>query len=87
MTQRKERLHTLHDAAFNDLPCCFFCAVELPVLDNELYHAVKPGLSSYKDNPEEVCIPANTLTYCIFGVNWLPLDHQIHWDFLWVGFR
>uniref|UniRef100_A0A671UC00 nucleoside diphosphate phosphatase n=1 Tax=Sparus aurata TaxID=8175 RepID=A0A671UC00_SPAAU len=29
--------------------------VELPVLDNELYHAVKPGLSAYKDNPEEVC--------------------------------
>lgn len=28
--------------------------VELPVLDNELYHAVKPGLSAYKDNPEEV---------------------------------
>ncbi|XP_006786173.1 ectonucleoside triphosphate diphosphohydrolase 5 [Neolamprologus brichardi] len=27
--------------------------VELPVLDNEMYHAVKPGLSSYKDNPEE----------------------------------
>lgn len=30
--------------------------VELPVLDNELYHAVKPGLSAYKDNPEEVCM-------------------------------
>uniref|UniRef100_A0A3Q2XCS0 nucleoside diphosphate phosphatase n=1 Tax=Hippocampus comes TaxID=109280 RepID=A0A3Q2XCS0_HIPCM len=28
--------------------------VELPVLDNEMYHAVKPGLSAYKDNPEEV---------------------------------
>ncbi|XP_062253307.1 ectonucleoside triphosphate diphosphohydrolase 5 [Platichthys flesus] len=27
--------------------------VELPVLDNELYNAVKPGLSAYKDNPEE----------------------------------
>ncbi|XP_028994413.1 ectonucleoside triphosphate diphosphohydrolase 5 [Betta splendens] len=27
--------------------------IELPVLDNELYHAVKPGLSAYKDNPEE----------------------------------
>uniref|UniRef100_A0A8D3DXE1 nucleoside diphosphate phosphatase n=1 Tax=Scophthalmus maximus TaxID=52904 RepID=A0A8D3DXE1_SCOMX len=27
--------------------------VELPVLDNELYHAVKPGLSAYKDNVEE----------------------------------
>uniref|UniRef100_A0A3B5AIN5 nucleoside diphosphate phosphatase n=1 Tax=Stegastes partitus TaxID=144197 RepID=A0A3B5AIN5_9TELE len=26
---------------------------ELPVLDNEMYHAVKPGLSAYKDNPEE----------------------------------
>ncbi|AWP16562.1 putative ectonucleoside triphosphate diphosphohydrolase 5 [Scophthalmus maximus] len=26
---------------------------ELPVLDNELYHAVKPGLSAYKDNVEE----------------------------------
>uniref|UniRef100_A0A672FR52 nucleoside diphosphate phosphatase n=1 Tax=Salarias fasciatus TaxID=181472 RepID=A0A672FR52_SALFA len=25
----------------------------LPVLDNEMYHAVKPGLSAYKDNPEE----------------------------------
>lgn len=31
--------------------------VELPVLDNEIYHAVKPGLSAYKDNPEEVCMP------------------------------
>ncbi|XP_072313317.1 ectonucleoside triphosphate diphosphohydrolase 5 [Eucyclogobius newberryi] len=28
-------------------------SVELPVLDNEMFHAVKPGLSSYKDNPEE----------------------------------
>uniref|UniRef100_A0A7N8XV00 nucleoside diphosphate phosphatase n=1 Tax=Mastacembelus armatus TaxID=205130 RepID=A0A7N8XV00_9TELE len=27
--------------------------VELPVLVNEMYHAVKPGLSAYKDNPEE----------------------------------
>uniref|UniRef100_A0A3Q0RFC8 nucleoside diphosphate phosphatase n=1 Tax=Amphilophus citrinellus TaxID=61819 RepID=A0A3Q0RFC8_AMPCI len=27
--------------------------VELPVLVNEMYHAVKPGLSSYKDDPEE----------------------------------
>ncbi|XP_077477134.1 ectonucleoside triphosphate diphosphohydrolase 5 [Stigmatopora argus] len=27
--------------------------VELPVLDNEMYHGVKPGLSAYKDNPEE----------------------------------
>uniref|UniRef100_A0A8C8FUA5 nucleoside diphosphate phosphatase n=1 Tax=Oncorhynchus tshawytscha TaxID=74940 RepID=A0A8C8FUA5_ONCTS len=27
--------------------------VELPVLDNEMYHAVKPGLSAYKDKPEE----------------------------------
>ncbi|XP_047248969.1 ectonucleoside triphosphate diphosphohydrolase 5 [Girardinichthys multiradiatus] len=27
--------------------------VELPVLDNEMFHAVKPGLSEYKDNPEE----------------------------------
>ncbi|KAM6912299.1 ectonucleoside triphosphate diphosphohydrolase 5 [Xenentodon cancila] len=27
--------------------------VELPVLDNEMYHAVKPGLSEYKDNPEQ----------------------------------
>lgn len=63
MTQIKLHLYTLHNAAFNDMPCCFFCAVELPVLDNEIYHAVKPGLSSYKDNPEEVGIPANTFTY------------------------
>ncbi|XP_067099586.1 ectonucleoside triphosphate diphosphohydrolase 5 [Osmerus mordax] len=27
--------------------------VELPVLDSEMYHAVKPGLSAYKDKPEE----------------------------------
>uniref|UniRef100_A0A4W5K6G0 nucleoside diphosphate phosphatase n=1 Tax=Hucho hucho TaxID=62062 RepID=A0A4W5K6G0_9TELE len=27
--------------------------VELPVLVNEMYHAVKPGLSAYKDKPEE----------------------------------
>lgn len=40
-----------------------FFAVELPVLDNEIYHAVKPGLSSYKDNPEEVCISVNTVTH------------------------
>lgn len=31
--------------------------VELPVLDNELFHAVKPGLSAYKENPEEVRMP------------------------------
>uniref|UniRef100_A0A8C1FYX6 nucleoside diphosphate phosphatase n=2 Tax=Cyprinus carpio TaxID=7962 RepID=A0A8C1FYX6_CYPCA len=28
--------------------------VELPVLDNEMYHAVKPGLSAYADMPEEL---------------------------------
>ncbi|KAF7201878.1 ectonucleoside triphosphate diphosphohydrolase 5 [Nothobranchius furzeri] len=27
--------------------------VELPVLDNEMFHAIKPGLSEYKDKPEE----------------------------------
>uniref|UniRef100_A0AAY4B1K6 nucleoside diphosphate phosphatase n=1 Tax=Denticeps clupeoides TaxID=299321 RepID=A0AAY4B1K6_9TELE len=27
--------------------------VGLPVLDNEMYHAVKPGLSAYADKPEE----------------------------------
>ncbi|KAL6105705.1 entpd5 [Pungitius sinensis] len=27
--------------------------VELPVLDSEMFHAVKPGLSHYKDNPEK----------------------------------
>ncbi|CAB1335204.1 unnamed protein product [Coregonus sp. 'balchen'] len=27
--------------------------VELPVLDNEIYHAMKPGLSAYKEKPEE----------------------------------
>ncbi|XP_004082620.2 ectonucleoside triphosphate diphosphohydrolase 5 [Oryzias latipes] len=27
--------------------------VELPVLDSEMYHAIKPGLSEYKYNPEE----------------------------------
>ncbi|XP_047466640.1 ectonucleoside triphosphate diphosphohydrolase 5 [Mugil cephalus] len=32
--------------------------VELPVLDNEMYHAVKPGLSENKDKPEEA---ANTI--------------------------
>ncbi|XP_062393357.1 ectonucleoside triphosphate diphosphohydrolase 5-like [Sardina pilchardus] len=26
--------------------------VELPVLDNEMYHAVKPGLSAYADKPD-----------------------------------
>ena len=36
-------------------PSLLFVLVELPVLDNELYNAVKPGLSAYKDNPEEVC--------------------------------
>lgn len=41
--------------------CLSVCvAVELPVLDNEIYHAVKPGLSSYKDNPEEVRISDHT---------------------------
>lgn len=57
--------------------------MELPVLDNEIYHAVKPGLSSYKNNPEEVCTSVNAVTYA--WVSWL-LDHQIPWDFLWVGF-
>ena len=40
-----------------------FFLVELPVLDNEMYHAVKPGLSEYKDNPEEVCMPACTIFF------------------------
>ncbi|KAG7238562.1 hypothetical protein INR49_030835 [Caranx melampygus] len=33
--------------------CILHLSLELPVLDNEMYHAVKPGLSAYKDNPEE----------------------------------
>nr|XP_046229358.1 ectonucleoside triphosphate diphosphohydrolase 5-like [Scatophagus argus]XP_046229359.1 ectonucleoside triphosphate diphosphohydrolase 5-like [Scatophagus argus] len=27
-------------------------SVELPVLDNEMFHSIKPGLSSYADSPE-----------------------------------
>lgn len=27
-----------------------------------MFHAVKPGLSEYKDNPEEVCMHVGTIT-------------------------
>lgn len=47
-------LNILVSVLVHDLSTSF--SVELPVLDNELYHAVKPGLSAYKDNPEEVCM-------------------------------
>lgn len=29
-----------------------------------MYHAVKPGLSAYKDNPEEVRVPVETIRDC-----------------------
>ena len=33
---------------------CVFLLEELPVLDNEMFHSVKPGLSAYADSPEVV---------------------------------
>lgn len=34
---------------------CIFCLTEeLPVLDNEMFHSIKPGLSAYADTPEMV---------------------------------
>lgn len=35
---------------------CVSLTAGLPVLDNEMYNAVKPGLSAYGDNPEEVSL-------------------------------
>lgn len=58
-----------HDTVLRLLTCAACCfAVELPVLDNEIYHAVKPGLSSYKDNPEEVRLSVHTLTSGVNGL-------------------
>lgn len=35
---------------------CVSLTAWLPVLDNEMYKAVKPGLSAYGDHPEEVSL-------------------------------
>lgn len=60
LTRHKVKYTLINDLVFLFV-CLFVCvAVELPVLDNEIYHAVKPGLSSYKDNPEEVRISDHT---------------------------
>lgn len=43
---------------FHHLSSVYVCLLTagLPVLDNEMYNAVKPGLSAYRDNPEEVSL-------------------------------
>lgn len=32
----------------------FFITEKLPILDNEMFHSIKPGLSAYVDAPEMV---------------------------------
>lgn len=36
---------------------------ELPVLDNEMFHSIKPGLSAYADSPEMVSSLSNLINY------------------------
>lgn len=35
----------------------------LPVLDNEMFHSIKPGLSAYADSPEMVSSLSNLINY------------------------
>ena len=37
--------------------------VELPILDNEMFHSVKPGLSAYANSPEMVSSWSNQINY------------------------
>lgn len=41
---------------------CIFLA-ELPVLDNEMFHSIKPGLSAYADAPEMVSSLSIRISY------------------------
>lgn len=38
---------------------------ELPVLDNEMFHSIKPGLSAYADSPEMVSSFQNLINYMV----------------------
>lgn len=39
---------------FDDVGGCCAFPEPLPVLDNEMFHSIKPGLSAYADYPETV---------------------------------
>lgn len=67
-------IYILFDNWMHSPHLLFVFLVELPVLDNEMYHAVKPGLSAYKDKPEEVCIMS-----IIFSFRHCDVDHVITW--------
>lgn len=36
---------------------------QLPVLDNEMFHSIKPGLSAYADSPEMVSSLSNVINF------------------------
>lgn len=52
--------------------------MELPVLDNEMFHSIKPGLSAYADSPEMVSLLSDL-------INYIELKEKIRW--LYIVFR
>src|SRR4029434_8415891 len=52
----------------------FHLSDELPVLDNEMFHNVKPGLSAFADTPEIVSSP-KLLHYC-----YITVTLQLHYS-------
>lgn len=40
-----------------------YLSEQLPVLDNEMFHSVKPGLSAYADSPETVSSLSSIINY------------------------
>lgn len=52
-----------------------YLLVELPVLDNEMFHSIKPGLSAYADSPEMV----SSLS-CL--INYIEPKQKVRWLFI-----
>lgn len=40
-----------------------YVSEQLPVLDNEMFHSIKPGLSAYADSPEMVSPLSNIINF------------------------
>lgn len=64
---------------------CIFLA-ELPVLDNEMFHSIKPGLSAYANAPEMVSSFSTLINYTeleekvqrLYIVDTKPFCRELH---------
>lgn len=75
MLSRFRRLNAFNSCCVFDVGGSCIVLVELPVLDNEMFHSIKPGLSAYADAPEMVSSLSNL-------INYIELKEKVHWHYI-----